>query len=63
MGRAITGFGAEVDALQLRWQSPSETAPGQTTSEGTPLWEYLSADFGKLWRTGWRSIVAELEEK
>jgi len=63
MGRAITGFGAEVDALQLRWQALQETAPGQTTSEGTPLWEYYQPILQALVELGGEALVAELEEK
>ena len=63
MGRGITGFGAEVDALQLKWQALQETAPGKTSSERTPLWEYYQPILQALVELGGEATIAELEER
>src|SRR5688500_8044672 len=39
LGRAITLFSSEVEALQLRWNELKDNATGKVT-ERTPLWEY-----------------------
>jgi len=63
MGRAMTTFGAEVAALQLKWQELSETAPGHISSERTPLWEYYRPILTALIELGGEGTISELEEQ
>ncbi len=64
VGRAITTFGAEVDALHLNWQALHEKAPAaQISSERTPLWEYYRPILTALVELGGEATISDLEER
>jgi hypothetical protein len=63
VGRAITIFAGEVDALQLRWRELQDNAPGKLSSERTPLWEYYRPILQALVQLDGESTLARLEEK
>lgn len=63
VGRAITIFAAEVDALQLGWRELQDNAPGKLSSERTPLWEYYRPILQALVQLDGEATLARLEEK
>jgi restriction system protein len=64
VGRSVTKFGAEVDALHLRWRElPGGGKPGQVSSERTPLWEYYRPLLQALVELGGEATRSQLEEK
>lgn len=63
VGRSVTTFGDEVDALLLRWRELQHGAPGQVASEKTPLWEYYRPLLQALVELGGEASLSDLEEK
>ena len=63
IGRAITTFADEVNALNLKWRELQETAPGKLSSERTPLWEYYKPILQALVQLGGEATLGELQEK
>jgi len=63
VGRSVTRFGAEVDALHLRWRELQLVEPAQVSSERTPLWEYYRPLLQALVELGGEATRSQLEEK
>ena len=63
VGRSVTKFGSEVDALHLRWRELQRVEPGQVSSEKTPLWEYYRPLLQALVELGGEGTCSQLEEK
>jgi hypothetical protein len=63
VGRAMTTFADEVEALNLRWRELQDNAPGKLSSDRTPLWEYYKPILQALVQLGGEATLAEIEEK
>jgi restriction system protein len=63
VGRTVTKFGAEVDALHLRWRELQLVEPAQVSNERTPLWEYYRPLLQALVELGGEATRSQLEEK
>jgi hypothetical protein len=63
IGRSITAFGSRVEALHLEWQGLHNDAPGQLSSERTPLWKYYRPILQTLVQLGGDATISQLEEK
>ena len=62
VGRSITTFANEVEALQLKWRELNGNPHGKP-SERTPLWEYYRPLLKALVALGGEATLRELEEK
>jgi Mrr N-terminal domain len=62
VGRSVTKFGAEVDALHLRWHEFQLVEPGQVSSERTSLWEYYRPLLQALVELGGEATRSQLEK-
>jgi restriction system protein len=63
VGRSVTKFGAEVDALHLRWRELQLIEPTQVSSERTPLWEYYRPLLQALVELGGEATRSQVEDK
>jgi hypothetical protein len=63
VGRTVTTFGAEVEALQSRWLDLQESATKELTIERTPLWEYYKPILVALVELGGDATLSQVEEK
>jgi hypothetical protein len=63
IGRTVTTFGSEVEALQSRWRELQEIATAEATPAKTPLWEYYKPILQALIELGGEATLSELEEK
>jgi hypothetical protein len=63
VGRTVTAFGAEVEALQSRWLDLQESATKELTTERTPLWEYYKPILVALVELGGDATLSQVEEK